>query len=76
MSACAYVYLQVLSDSASEKFLAARRADQQRALQHLKEDPGLAGLELIQGPLFDLEVREVCCMVTSSGQLHGSWAPR
>jgi arsenite/tail-anchored protein-transporting ATPase len=49
--------MQVVSQSASDKFLAARRADQQRALAHLREDPGLAGLQLITGPLFDLEVR-------------------
>lgn len=48
---------QVVAASATDKFLTARRADQQRALTHLREDPGLAGLQVIIGPLFDLEVR-------------------
>lgn len=50
---------QVVQESATEKYLSSRRADQQRALEHLKEDPGLRELELIEGPLFDLEVRGV-----------------
>jgi arsenite-transporting ATPase len=45
--------------SATEKFLAQRRADQQRALVRLRADPGLASLQVIEGPLFDLEVRGV-----------------
>ncbi|KAG2485745.1 hypothetical protein HYH03_015554 [Edaphochlamys debaryana] len=51
---------QVVQASATDKFLAARRADQARAMAHLKEDvgpDGLASLQLIQGPLCDLEVR-------------------
>ncbi|KAF8054880.1 ARSA1 [Scenedesmus sp. PABB004] len=50
---------QVVSEEAGEKFLAARFADQQRALAALRADPGLGALQLIQGPLFDLEVRGV-----------------
>jgi arsenite-transporting ATPase len=50
---------QVLMPSATEKFLAQRRADQQRALGRLRADPGLASLQVIEGPLFDLEVRGV-----------------
>ncbi|KAG1670431.1 hypothetical protein FOA52_010167 [Chlamydomonas sp. UWO 241] len=50
---------QVVQQSATEKFLTNRRADQQRALAHLREDAGLAELQLITGPLFDLEVRGV-----------------
>ncbi len=34
-----------------------RRQDQQRAMQRLAEDPGLSQLQLVQGPLLDLEVR-------------------
>ncbi len=53
---------QVVQANATDKFLAARRADQARALQHLREDggpDGLASLQLITGPLCDLEVRGV-----------------
>ncbi|GAX82278.1 hypothetical protein CEUSTIGMA_g9707.t1 [Chlamydomonas eustigma] len=50
---------QVVQASATEKFLASRRADQQRALDHLKEDAGLNQLQLVTGPLLDLEVRGV-----------------
>ena len=31
----------MVKDTATEQFLAMRRKDQQRALQHLREDPGL-----------------------------------
>ncbi|GIM05812.1 hypothetical protein Vretimale_10202 [Volvox reticuliferus] len=53
---------QVVQANATEKFLSARRADQARAMQHLLEDTGpdgLASLQLITGPLCDLEVRGV-----------------
>ncbi|MEW5306530.1 MAG: hypothetical protein WDW36_008988 [Sanguina aurantia] len=50
---------QVVQAGATEKFLASRRADQQRALAGLRSDPGLAELQLITGPLCDLEVRGV-----------------
>lgn len=50
---------QVIREEAGEKFLAARIADQQRSLAALKADPGLGKLQLIEGPLFDLEVRGV-----------------
>ncbi|WIA41439.1 hypothetical protein OEZ86_005019 [Tetradesmus obliquus] len=50
---------QVVREEAGEKFLAARIADQQRALQIVRDDPGLGQLQLITGPLFDLEVRGV-----------------
>eukprot|EP00195_Chlamydomonas_chlamydogama_P005384 CAMPEP_0202890670 /NCGR_PEP_ID=MMETSP1392-20130828/997_1 /ASSEMBLY_ACC=CAM_ASM_000868 /TAXON_ID=225041 /ORGANISM="Chlamydomonas chlamydogama, Strain SAG 11-48b" /LENGTH=714 /DNA_ID=CAMNT_0049574285 /DNA_START=142 /DNA_END=2286 /DNA_ORIENTATION=- len=50
---------QVVQASATDKFLQSRRADQERALAHLEEDAGLRGLQLIKGPLFDLEVRGV-----------------
>ena len=86
--------MQVVKDTATEQFLAMRRKDQQRALQHLRENPGLRWdtlllvqhdrlqlapmhhrlclgpddgctvcehrqLDIIQAPLFDLEVRGV-----------------
>ncbi|KAG2424744.1 hypothetical protein HYH02_015126, partial [Chlamydomonas schloesseri] len=53
---------QVVQANATDKFLAARRADQARALHHLEEDKGpdgLASLQLIKAPLCDLEVRGV-----------------
>ena len=36
--------------------LQTRRADQQRALQRLRDDSELGKLQLIEAPLFDLEV--------------------
>jgi arsenite-transporting ATPase len=50
---------QVIREEAGEKFLHARIGDQQRSLAALKADPGLGSLQLIEGPLFDLEVRGV-----------------
>jgi len=50
---------QTVQENATDKLLKARRADQRRALDHLNEDPGLRSLQLIEGPLFDLEVRGV-----------------
>jgi hypothetical protein len=49
--------LQVIAESATQKFLATRAADQQRSLAALRSDPGLSSLQLIEGPLLDLEVR-------------------
>ena len=46
----------MLQGNATEKLLATRRADQQRALVHMNEDKGLKELQLIEGPLIDLEV--------------------
>ena len=40
--------------------LQTRRADQQRALERLRADPELGQLQLIEAPLFDLEVRNDC----------------
>ncbi|PSC69048.1 arsenical pump-driving ATPase [Micractinium conductrix] len=50
---------QVLQSNLQDKYLQTRRADQQRSLQRLKEDPELGKLQLIEAPLFDLEVRGV-----------------
>ncbi|EIE22947.1 ArsAB family transporter: arsenite [Coccomyxa subellipsoidea C-169] len=50
---------QVLNENATEQFMATRRREQQRALQKLREDPGLGELDIIEAPLFDLEVRGV-----------------
>lgn len=50
---------QVLQPGLQEKYLSTRRADQQRALQRLKDDSELGKLQLIEAPLFDLEVRGV-----------------
>ncbi|KAK9815912.1 hypothetical protein WJX72_011818 [[Myrmecia] bisecta] len=48
---------QVVQPEASQQFLDMRRGDQQRALQRLREDPGLRELQVIEAPLVDLEVR-------------------
>ncbi|KXZ50739.1 hypothetical protein GPECTOR_15g424 [Gonium pectorale] len=56
---------QVVQANATDKFLVARRADQARALAHLREDTGpdgLASLQLIPGPLCDLEVRGLAAL--------------
>jgi len=48
---------QVIPDSATMAFLNTRRKDQEKALAMLAADPGLGQLQLMQAPLFDLEVR-------------------
>jgi arsenite-transporting ATPase len=58
---------QVISDTATQKFLATRAADQQRALAALRADPGLSGLQLIEGPLLDLEVRGAAALAYFGG---------
>ena len=50
---------QVLPPGLAEKYLATRRADQQRALERLRGDSELGQLQVIEAPLFDLEVRGV-----------------
>jgi len=60
---------QVLQDNATERLLATRRADQQRALTHMREDPGLRELQVIQGPLIDLEVRGVPALMYYGNQV-------
>ncbi|KAI7838953.1 hypothetical protein COHA_007312, partial [Chlorella ohadii] len=50
---------QVLPHGLQDKYLQTRRADQQRALERLRADPELGQLQLIEAPLFDLEVRGV-----------------
>lgn len=50
---------QVIKDDTTAVFLNTRRKDQQRAMERLKEDPELGKLQLIEAPLFDLEVRGV-----------------
>ena len=50
---------QVVPETATEKFLETRRADQERALKLLNADPGLSELQVMLAPLFDLEVRGV-----------------
>ena len=50
----------MVQPGAKERFLSNRRADQQRALQHLQEDAGLRELQVVTGPLFDLEVSGTC----------------
>jgi arsenite-transporting ATPase len=47
----------VVAEGATQQLLKMRRQDQQRAMQRLREDPGLSGLQLVEGPLLDLEVR-------------------
>ncbi|KAF3320402.1 ATPase ASNA1 2 [Carex littledalei] len=51
---------QVLPPSASDcKFCAMKRKDQMRALDIIKSDSELMGLNLIQAPLVDVEIRGV-----------------
>ncbi|KAF3329195.1 ATPase ASNA1 2 [Carex littledalei] len=51
---------QVLPPSASDcKFCAMKRKDQTRALDMIKSDSELMGLNLIQAPLVDVEIRGV-----------------
>jgi len=50
---------QVLQPNLREQYLQTRRADQLRALERLRADPELGRLQLIEAPLFDLEVRGV-----------------
>ena len=40
---------QVLKEDATEKFMATRRREQQRALQKLREDPGLGYVTQLRG---------------------------
>ncbi|KAG6509355.1 ATPase GET3B-like [Zingiber officinale] len=51
---------QLLPPSATDcKFCAMKRKDQMRALEMIKDDPGLTVLKLIQAPLVDVEIRGV-----------------
>jgi arsenite-transporting ATPase len=50
---------QVLQPGLAAKYLQTRRADQQRSLVRLREDAELGQLQVIEAPLFDLEVRGV-----------------
>ncbi|CAO2040695.1 unnamed protein product [Urochloa humidicola] len=51
---------QVLPPSTSDcKFCAIKRKDQTRALDMIKSDPELMGLNIIQAPLVDMEIRGV-----------------
>lgn len=51
---------QVLPPSSSDcKFCAIKRKDQTRALDMIKSDPELMGLNIMQAPLVDMEIRGV-----------------
>ncbi|KAL3693391.1 hypothetical protein R1sor_007042 [Riccia sorocarpa] len=51
---------QILPPSSSDcKFCAIKRKDQQRAMDIVKGDANLKDLQLIESPLFDLEIRGV-----------------
>nr|BAD15543.1 putative ATPase [Oryza sativa Japonica Group]BAD16127.1 putative ATPase [Oryza sativa Japonica Group] len=51
---------QILPPSSSDcKFCAIKRKDQTRALDMIRNDPELMGLNLIQAPLVDMEIRGV-----------------
>jgi arsenite-transporting ATPase len=63
---------QVVSEDATEAFLGMRRRDQQRALQALRADPGLSQLDVIEAPLFDLEVRGVPALRYFGSRVWGS----
>ncbi|KAK9820634.1 hypothetical protein WJX81_000579 [Elliptochloris bilobata] len=60
---------QVVQESATQRFLAQRRRDQQRALQLLRDDPGLRELQVTEAPLVDLEVRGVPALMYFGGQV-------
>jgi len=53
----ALVVNQVLGDGSGEAFLRLKAKDQASALKGLQSDPALQGLEVVQAPLLDLEVR-------------------
>lgn len=59
----------VLQANATDKFMAARRADQQRSLDRVKTQAPLSELELIEGPLSDLEVRGVPALTYFGNQV-------
>ncbi|XP_024361113.1 ATPase GET3B [Physcomitrium patens] len=51
---------QVLPPSNSDcKFCAVKRKDQKRAMDMVSKDPSLQTLEVVESPLFDLEIRGV-----------------
>ncbi|KAK9851904.1 hypothetical protein WJX84_008222 [Apatococcus fuscideae] len=50
---------QIIQESATQQFLAQRRKDQQKAMQQLKEVPIFRDLQVMEAPLFDLEIRGV-----------------
>lgn len=50
---------QVIPPDSKLEFLETRRKDQQRALKILKEDAELKELQIMEAPIFDLEVRGV-----------------
>jgi arsenite/tail-anchored protein-transporting ATPase len=53
---------QVIGEHTTAAFLNTRRKDQQRAMEKLREDEELGKLQLIEAPLFDLEVRGVSAL--------------
>ncbi|KAK9864792.1 hypothetical protein WJX84_010423 [Apatococcus fuscideae] len=50
---------QIIQESATQAFLAQRRKDQQKAMQQLKDVPIFRDLQVMEAPLFDLEIRGV-----------------
>jgi len=60
---------QIVPDNAGDKFLKTRRADQQRALQILRQDPELGSLQVMLAPLFDLEVRGLAALQYFADQI-------
>jgi arsenite-transporting ATPase len=51
---------QILPPSSSDcKFCAIKRKDQKRAMDMVAQDPNLRALQVIESPLFDLEIRGV-----------------
>jgi arsenite/tail-anchored protein-transporting ATPase len=53
----AMIVNQVLGPSSGDTFLRLKSKDQATALRGLESDPDLQGLEVVQAPLLDLEVR-------------------
>jgi arsenite-transporting ATPase len=53
----AMIVNQVLGPASGDAFLRLKSKDQAQALHGLETDPALQGLEIVQAPLLDLEVR-------------------
>lgn len=60
---------QLITESSGETFLKLRLKDQAASLKLLAEDPALKGLQQVQAPLVDLEVRGVPALTYFGGAL-------
>ena len=53
---------QILDDKTSEAFFRNQYKDQQKALSYLKADSSLGSLEILQSPVFELEIRGIAAL--------------